>query len=200
MVKKVNSTPVGGIQVTRIRKVGNDGQTVELQLVQKFRPPVNNTSQLLSVLMEGHTGFSSEDRTRICWQNISTKKAISLGLIGSLDELGATGILICDKPFVLKDNQGNTLETKLVVSNTLVPRTWVDSNTGNPKSQQPKLAGKDGDILKYDNQPIYQNTSLAIPGMDFEDSVIEHNNVVVGSTVRLSQQAAQHTAAPVLPQ
>lgn len=198
MVKKVVSTPAGPIHVTRIRKVGSDGQTVELQLVQEFKQPVTSTSQLLGVLMEGHTGFSNENRKRLCWQNISTKKAISLGLIGSLEELGAAGILICDKPFILKDAKGTILETRLVVANTLVPRTWVDPNTGNPKVQQPKLAGKDGEVLKFDNQPIYQNTTLAIPGMDFEDSVIEHNNQVVGSTVRAAAAAAEHTASPVI--
>lgn len=195
-IKKVNATPRAGVTVTRVRKVGTDGQTVQCELRQEFVNQVTNQSGLLNMTMAGHSAFSSPNRTRVAWQNFSAKQFATLGLPTTLEAINAApteGIkLVVPVPLNLIIN-GKIAECKLVEDNTLVARTWKKADGGDG-IQQPKKAGQDGDVLTFDGSPIYRNITLAAKGegldMSFEDSIIEHNNQVVGSALKARALAA----------
>lgn len=196
--KKVNATPMSGVTITKVRLTGRDGQTYQVELRQTFVNQVTTQSALLNITMAGHSAFSSPVRTRVAWQSFSKEQLSKLNLPHTAEQIdgkGAEGMsyLASPLPFTLILN-GKVTPCKLVETDTLVGRTWLDAQ-GNPKSQAPKSAGVGGDIITYNGQPIYRNIALAIEGMDFEDSIIPHNNVVVGSTVRA--RAAEATTGAV---
>lgn len=202
LIKKTNARVASPVVITKVRAVGTDGQTVQLELRQKVVNEVTNTSGLLSVLMAGHSAFASTERTRVCWQNFSIAQFRTLGLPVTEEELAAAGtagikFLEHPLPFNLIIG-GKECETKIVEVDTFTPwsRRLAD---GTLQQQQPKRAGVGGSILMQDNKPIYRNTILAVKGeglnMDFEDTIIPHNNTVVGSTLANRAEAGSAAAA-----
>lgn len=206
--KIVKSKQASPVMITRIRTVGKDQQTVELQLEQMFEPPINGQSGVLSLTMAGHTAFNTGLRKRLTWQNFSVIQAVKFGIIRSWEEVAESkveingreflGTILCNKELVLKYADGSIMPCKLVEVDTFTGRTWVDSTTGRPMTQQPKKAGQDGDMLTYNGKPIYRNTGLSFVGAEDkltgrewdQDVVILHNNLVVGSTVRAAMGKA----------
>jgi len=229
-VRKVNlpegaklgfTEPISPVYITRIRTVGRDRQTIELQLEQLFPQPLGNQSGLLAITMQGHSAFNSGPRKRVCWQNYSTVKAIADGIITSWEQVGNAkveidgnvyeGWLVFEQPrqFVFKDNNGNILNSKIVEEDTFTPRKWDDN--GVPREQRPKTAGNGGDLLiftdsKGQQHKIYANRHLSVEGMDDpktgkkwdEDLVIVHNNTIVGSSVR-ANMAMAGISVPTIP-
>src|SRR5258708_5490025 len=86
--KIVKSTPISRVMVTRMRTVGIDQQTIELQLEQMFEAPVSGQAGILAFTMQGHSAFNSGPRKRVTWQNFSTKRLIELGIINSWEQVG----------------------------------------------------------------------------------------------------------------
>lgn len=214
--KIVKSTPTSPVTVTRMRTVGIDKQTIELQLEQMFESPINGQAGMLAFTMAGHSAFNTGPRKKVTWQNFSTKRLIELGIINSWEQVGDVvteypdapsrkGELLCNFPLVFRDAKGQQIPLKIVEVDTFEPRRWVSRN-GEPMEQQPKRAGQEGDILTYDSKKIYRNTGLAMPGTDDlltgrawdEDLVILHNNQIVGSSVRTAMSKAG-IAIPLTP-
>lgn len=161
-------------QVTVVEvKATSDPETFQVQLQQILDKEVSTQAGLLGFTMEGHEKFTSSKSKRVAFQNFSKTKIEQYGII--------PGKVLTTIPGIEK--------AKLVVVETLTPRTWYDKNTGELKSQNPKTAGKDGEVLTYDGQPIYRNIVLAINNMDFNDKLIAHNNEIVGSSVAVAQEA-----------
>lgn len=152
--------------VTELKTLGDD-QTVQVRLEQIYEREIIDTSSLLSFTMKGHSAFNSKPPKRVAFQNFSKEQVAALGL-----RVG--------QPLPLPPG-----DAKLVVTETLTPRTWFDKETGDLRTQSPKTAGKDGEALTLNGKPIYRNTSLAIKGMPFADTFIMHDNVVVGSSTRM---------------
>lgn len=224
--KIVKSVAISPVMITRIRTVGIDRQTLELQLEQMFQPPVGSQGGILAFTMQGHSAFNSGPRKRLTWQNFSTAAAIKFGIIRSWEEVAESkgaimeggmpedGVLLIPngKELVLLDSTNNKMPVKLIEVETFTKRTWTNKN-GQPMEQRPKQAGQDGDILTFNGQPIYRNSGLSWPGTGDtflnadgttserawdEDLVIVHNNTVMGSSVRTALRAAG-LAAPKQP-
>lgn len=220
--KIVRTEAISPVMVTRIRTVGVDRQTVELQLEQMFAPPVGSQGGILALTMAGHSAFNSGPRKRLTWQNFSVVSAIKYGIVRSWEEVAESegplmlngapqkGVLIIPngKKLVILDSKNQEIPLKLIEVETFNPRTWTDRQTGKLMSQRPKQAGQDGDLLTFNGQPIYRNSGLSMPGAGDtyvnpdgsiserawdEDLVIVHNNTVVGSTVRQAMAAAGMT-------
>lgn len=201
--KIARSKAISPVYFTRVRTVGIDMQTVELQLEQMFEAPLNGQGGVLAFTMSGHSAFNSGPRKRVSWQNFSVVTAVAQGLIRSWDEVSKSkielpdgtvmeGAMKVERELILKDGNGKVIPVKLVEVDTFTPRTWKDRNTGKEMTQRPKTAGLDGDLLTFNGKPIYRNTGLSMPGAGDaltgrewdEDLVILHNNTVVGSSVR----------------
>lgn len=203
--------PKSPVFITRLRVVGLPSkETIEMQLEQMFAAPVSNQGGILGLFMAGHSGFNTNDRKRVMWQNISTVQAVKWGIIKSWEEVGEAKIEVPDAAPVMgaklcnielripnPSGDGTFLPHRLVEVDTFTPRKWVNSQ-GQPMEQQPKRAGQDGDILLYNGKKIYRNVGLALPGTDDvaagrkwdEDLVIVHNNQIQGSTVKAAMAAA----------
>lgn len=213
IARSVAKTPV---MITRIRTVGKDQQTIELQLEQLFEPPVNNQGGVLAFTMQGHTAFNSGPRKKVSWQNFSVQMAIKQGIIRSQEEVANSviktetgdmpGAMLVNKPLILRKDNGEEMPCKIVEVDTYTPREWADRSSGNMMKQRPKQAGPNGDVLTRGGKPIYRNTGLALPGSGDEitgrewdeDLVIIHDNAVVGSTVRAAMGKAG-IAVPQMP-
>lgn len=177
----VNSIAISPVMYTRIRTVGSDQQTVELQLEQEFEPPVGSQGGILAFTMAGHSAFNTGPRRRITWQNFSVKQAVALGVIRSWEEVAQSegplvvggapqpGVLVLDgkgKELVIMRN-GQKVPLKLIEVETFEGRKWI-SRDGKPMSQKPKQAGPNAnaDLLTYNGKPIYRNSGLSWPGVD----------------------------------
>lgn len=211
--KIVKQAAISPVMVTRVRTVGMDKQTVELQLEQMFEPPVGSQGGILALTMAGHSAFNSGPRKRLTWQNFSVIQAVKFGVIRSWEEVAGSegpltiggaptkGVMIFPqgKKLTILDSKNQEIPLKLVEVETFTPRTWTDRNTGKPMVQRPKQAGQDGDLLTFNGQAIYRNSGLSMPGAGDtfvnpdgsiserawdEDLVIVHNNQIVGSSVR----------------
>lgn len=216
--KVVDNIPAGPVKITRIRTVGRDNQTVELQLEQMFHPPLwSPTTGLLGFTMQGHTSFGNGLRKKVAWLNFAVPFAIQQGIIKSYEEVAnasyevpatadreatvVRGAILVNKDFKLMRGE-EQIKVQLVEVDTLEGRSWTDPMTGEPRVQNPKRAGQDGDILTIVvddiRRPIYRNTIVAAPGADDpktgrkwnQDLVIVHTNTVVGSSVRNAMKAA----------
>lgn len=180
--KIVKIEPLGPVRVTRVRTVGVDKQTVELQLEQTFPQPVGGQGGVLALTMQGHSAFNSGPRRRLTWQNFSIQQAIKFGVIRSWDEVAESegplsnmpdaplqkGILIFPnggKKLTLMDDHNKEIPLKLVEVETFTARSWTDSG-GIKRTQKAKSAGANGDLLTFDGQPIYRNSGLSMPGAD----------------------------------
>lgn len=207
--KIVTSKAISPVMVTRIRTVGLDKQTLELQLEQLFERPINGQSGVLSLTMAGHSAFNTGPRKRITWQNFSIQQAIAQGIVRSWDEVANSvqetpdGVLkgvmvIPNGRELILTVDGSRLPLKLIDVETFEPRPpYKDRVTGELRTQQPKTAGNGGDLLLYNDKKIYRNTGLSFPGAGDlltgrewdQDVVILHNNQgVVGSAVRGAMQ------------
>lgn len=179
--KIVRSEALGPVMITRVRTVGMDQQTLEVQLEQKFAPPVGSQGGLLALTMAGHTSFNNGPRKRFTWQNFSTQQAVAFGIVRSWEEVAESegvlrvgeaprkGILTFPndgKKLVFVIN-GKELETKIIEVETFMGRKWIDGS-GKPQEQRPKQAGPEAtaDLLTYNGKSIYRNSGLSISGMD----------------------------------
>lgn len=156
-------------------KPTSDENTFQVQLEQILEKEVTTQAGLLGFTMGGHEKFTGSKSKRVAFQNFSKSKIEELGLI----------------PGKVLTTCAGVEKAKLVIVETLTPRTWYDKTTGELKSQNPKTAGKDGEVLMYDGQPIYRNVILAINGMDFNDKLIQHNNEIVGSSANAAVVAVE---------
>lgn len=162
----MNTEKLHPVIVTEI-KATSDPETFQVRLEQIFDREVSTQSGLLSFTMEGHEKFQSGTKVkRVAFQNFAKAKIEELKIKVGTNFSALKGVE----------------RAKLVVTETTVPRTWYDTSSGELKSQQPKRAGKDGEILTYQGQPIYRNVALAINAMSFEDKLIAHDNQVAGSS------------------
>lgn len=192
--KIVNSIAISPVMYTRIRTVGTDQQTVELQLEQEFEPPVGSQGGILAFTMAGHSAFNTGPRRRITWQNFSVKQAIALGIIRSWEEVAQSegpitvggapqpGVMIIGgkgKELVIMRN-GQKLPLKLIEVETFEGRSWTDK-AGIKRTQKPKQAGPgaNADLLTYNGRPIYRNSGLSWPGVeDIYELMVDGKKVV----------------------
>lgn len=190
-VEKVNVEPVSGVMATKVRKTAsNKGSVYQVELRQKTLRPVTNISGLLNISMAGHESFGTLERTRVCWQNFSEQQLQTLGLpatLSQIDDAGRDGISFMENPVTINwVINGKSLELKIVEIDSFEGRTWIDGQ-GVQQRQQAKRAGQDGEVLTQGGRPIFRNTYLAAKGagadMDFSDTIIPHDNVIVGSTL-----------------
>lgn len=187
---RVSVEPVTGVMITKVRKVGTDDQTYNIELRQRVLKPVTNFGGLLALTMAGHSKFSSPEQTRVCWQNFSKEQVQALNLpftLEQINEAGRDGISLLENPlpFNLIIN-GHEVKSKIVEVDTFQPRSWMDPE-GQRRVQTPKTAGQGGVVLTQGGKPIYANRQLAIQGpgitMSFDDEILMHDNQVIGSTL-----------------
>lgn len=214
------SNAIGPVMVTRARVVGKDKQTIEFQLEQMFEAPINGQAGVLAITMGGHSAFNTGPRKRIAWQNFYTENAIKWGLVPSWDyvangrietEKGTIeGAVLLNMELKIPNTSGpGFLQCKLIEVDTFEARKpWMAMVNGKltEQHQQPKKAGADGDVLTYDGKNIYRNTGLSFPGAGDgltgrewdHDLIINHNNVIMSSTVRNALKASG-IAQPQMP-
>lgn len=215
-------TPISPIFIVRLRSVGFDKQTIEAQLEQMFEAPLGNQGAVLAMTMEGHSAFNSGPRKRVTWQNFSTITLIRLGIISKWEDVGEAiysiegveykGWLVPEQPieFKFRNARGVALQAKIVERDSFIPREWKNAD-GTPGKQRPKTAGDGGDLLIFKDSKgvehsIYANRVLTFQGTDDattgvmwdEDIVIQHNNTIVGSSVR-ANMAKANISLPLTP-
>lgn len=81
----------------------------------------------------------------------------------------------------------NVPEVRLVVTESLEPRTWLKD--GVEVTQEPKRKGKDGAIMYHKGQPIYRNCTLDLATK--EDILLEADKAVVAD-----KQSAEKVELP----
>lgn len=198
--KRVKAEPVSGVVITKIRKVGTDDQTYNLELRQKVLKPIEDSRGLLGFFMQGHSQFGKATQERVCWQNISKDQLLGLKLpvdLQAVDAAGRDGLKFLENPLPFTPTlHGEEIKCQIVEVDTFTPRSWTDVS-GMQRVQQPKAAGQGGAILTNGGKAIYANRVLAMQGpginMSFEDVIIPHDNQIVGST--LAARAAAGNAA-----
>jgi len=227
--KVANSEPITPVLVSRIRTVGADKQTLELQLEQLFPQPLGNQSGLLAVTMAGHSAFNTGPRKRVTWMNYSTMKAIGDGFIKTWEEVGEAvtviegvkyqGWLTFDGepgqpggPLLYRfiDLKGKELKSKIVEEDSFVGRTWVNKDK-TPGEQRPKTAGNGGDLLIYTDtkgveHKIYANRHLSVEGMDdpktgkmWDEDIIITHNNTITGSSVRAAMAKAGISVPTLP-
>jgi len=205
-LEKVTVNPTSKVKVTGIRLVGAKQEVVQLQLQQSYTNPVSNPNQLLGLFMAGNSNIRSAEKRRTAWQNFSLQQYALLNLM-SIEQLKMCAGQKVIYPFdqapelVVKFKTAEGVEVSsqahLVETDTLVPDQWVTID-GEVRYSEPKRAGVRGDILRYDGQPIYRKTALAIKcpevqiNMSFEDTIIKNNNTVTPSSARTTEQVQQN--------
>jgi len=202
ITEKVQNPPVSIAEV----KPTNDPEIFQLRLEQIPAREVNNANALLGFTMAGHSNFSSS-RPRTMYQNFSKTKITELGLAtgGFLPTALNAKLVVhefCEGDIIPENLK--EVSTDYKGKTTFVARVWADKNNGGlPVKQSPKLAGKNGEVLTFNGKPIYRNVYLTIDSMCQEDHLIQHNNVIVGSTQQgqmdNQQGATQQIGEPAIP-
>lgn len=214
-IKKTVATPLSPVFITGLRllKVKDGSYAVQLELRQNFIREITSAQGLIGITMKGNSFFNSNtSNQRVVWTQFSPEQYATLGLPFSIEQLENAED---NKITIAKEDYGRypltmtlhnaPMEFRIVIKDSLTPRTWVDKNSGQTVSQQPKRAGQNGQFLLHDNQLIYANTELVAKGvgveMPMEDYVILHNNIVTGSNATAdtaAQQANIQIGAPIL--
>lgn len=202
VVKKV-ATPVNKVRVTAVRHISVRGEDAyQLELRQDFVREISNPQGLIGLTMLGNAAFQTSSTVqRVCWQNFSAQQYSQLGIGVTKEQCLAAPMqkVILEQPVELRMIvNSQPLEFQIVEQDSLTPRSWVNRTTGQLMTQAPKRAGQGGEVLTHDGQPIYSNRQLAVKGgginISFEDTILKHNNQIVGST-RIAQQGMGANAA-----
>lgn len=156
-----NYYPVTVVEI----KPTSDPETFNVELEQRVPRPIKSAGALLALTMEGHEKFGSAKVRRVAYQNFSGEVIKARGLQPGSDIGKAFGV-----------------DAKIVIKETTTPRTWIDKGSGETKFQSPKKAGEDGEILTHQGAYIYRNYELAVTGMSFEDILLDHDQVITGSS------------------
>lgn len=142
--------------ITEVRQVKNGAY--QLTLEQSYERE-SNPGAVVGFFMAGHPGINSNSNKLITWQTVSADKMKEYSFAVGQDLNKVIG-----------------MPCNIQVTESFKPRTWTDES-GNVVSQQPKRAGKEGEILTKDSQPIYRNTALVFG--EPVDTLIQHDVVAV---------------------
>lgn len=152
--------------ITEVKQVKNGAY--QLTLEQSYERE-SNPGAVVGFFMAGHPGINAGSNKLITWQTVSADKMKEYSFAVGQDLTKVIG-----------------MPCNIQVTEGFKARTWTDA-TGNVVSQEPKKAGKDGEILKKDGQPIYRNTALVFG--EAKDTLIQHDVVAVQTPARATVES-----------
>lgn len=152
--------------ITKVTEVANNAY--QLTLEQSYERE-SNPGAVVGFFMAGHPGINSGSNKLVTWQTVSADKMKEYSFSIGQDLTKVIG-----------------MPCNIQVTESFSPRTWKDES-GNVVSQQPKKAGKDGEILTKGGQPIYRNTALVFG--EAVDTLIQHDVVAVKTPARATVES-----------
>lgn len=183
--------------VREIKKTSNPDM-MNVVFEQEVPRPVTDMNSLLNFANAGNPAFGANTQKRVAFFNFSPSMITELGFkVGEPVREDLNAALVVHE-FCQADTIPEEVRSYYAGSEKYYPRTWK-VNEGTPQErtevkqpkQTPRIPGREQQVLRRGDEPIYRETHLALLDMVRGDILIKHDNQVTGTAQALRENASR---------